>query len=53
MLVMSSLMSLPFILSGKRFNFVSEGLQAVTGFLSLAFGLFLIWQYGFRDHLIY
>ncbi|HKC64679.1 MAG TPA: hypothetical protein VKB86_13645 [Pyrinomonadaceae bacterium] len=53
MLVMSSLMSLPFILSAKRFNFVSEGLQVVAGFFSLSFGLFLIWQYGFQDHLIY
>src|SRR2546421_168421 len=53
MLVMSSLMSLPFILSGRRFSFVSEGLQVAAGVLSLAFGLFLVWQYGFRDHLIY
>ena len=53
MLAMSSLMSLPFILSGRRFSFVSEGLQVAAGVLSLAFGLFLIWQYGFRDHLIY
>ena len=53
MLVMSSLISLPFILGGKRFSFVSEGLQVAAGFLSLSFGLFLIWQYGFRDHLIY
>ena len=53
MLVISSLMSLPFILSGRRFSFVSEGLQVAAGVLSLAFGLFLIWQYGFRDHLIY
>jgi ABC-type nickel/cobalt efflux system permease component RcnA len=53
MLVISSLMSLPFILSGKRFSFVSEGLQVAAGVLSLAFGLFLVWQYGFQDHLIY
>lgn len=53
MLIMSSLMSLPFILSSKRFSAVSEGLQLVVGLLSFAFGLFLIWQYGFREHLIY
>ncbi len=53
MLLMSSLMSLPFILGGRRFKFVSEGLQVAAGVLSLSFGLFLIWQYGFQDHLIY
>ena len=53
MLIMSSLMSLPFILSSKRFSALSEGLQLVAGLLSFAFGLFLVWQYGFREHLIY
>jgi hypothetical protein len=32
---------------------LSEGLQLVAGLLSFAFGLFLVWQYGFREHLIY
>jgi ABC-type nickel/cobalt efflux system permease component RcnA len=53
MFLMSGLMSLPFILSGKRFNLVSEGLKLVTGLLSVGFGLLLIWQYGFREHLVY
>src|SRR5205085_1454874 len=53
MLVMSGLMSLPFILTGKKFGAVNEGLQFATGLSSFAFGLFLVWQYGFRGHLIY
>lgn len=53
MLIMSTLMSLPFILSGKRFSALSEGLQLLAGLLSFTFGLFLVWQYGFREHLIY
>jgi len=53
MLIMSSLISLPFILTRQRFNVLSQGLQVAVGLFSLGFGLFLSWQYGFHEHLIY
>jgi high-affinity nickel-transport protein len=53
MLIMSSLLSLPFVLSRKRFGTLNEGLQLAAGLASFAFGLFLVWQYGFQEHLIY
>ena len=53
MLIMSSLISLPFIFTRKRFNVLSEGLQVAVGLFSLSFGLFLTWQYGVQEHLIF
>ena len=53
MLIMSSLISLPFILTQKRFKVLSEGLQGAVGLISLSFGLFLMWQYGVQEHLIF
>jgi ABC-type nickel/cobalt efflux system permease component RcnA len=50
MLLMSSLLSLPFVITKNRFSALSNGLQLIAGFLSLVFGLFLVWQYGFRGH---
>ncbi len=53
MLIMSSLISLPFIFTRKRFNVLSEGLQVAVGLFSLGFGLFLTWQYSVQEHLIF
>ena len=53
MLIMSSLISLPFIFTQKRFKVLSAGLQVAVGLFSLSFGLFLIWQYGVQEHLIF
>ena len=53
MLIMSSLMSLPFIFTRTRFNVLSEGLQVAVGLFSLSFGLFLTWQYSVQEHLIF
>ena len=53
MLIMSSLISLPFIFTRQRFKVLSEGLQVAVGLFSLGFGLFLSWQYGFHEHLVY
>jgi len=53
MLIMSSLISLPFIFTRQRFNVLSQGLQVAVGLFSLGFGLFLTWQYGFHEHLVY
>lgn len=53
MLIMSSLISLPFVLTRKRFTLLGQGLQVIVGLFSLAFGLVLVWQYGFREHLLF
>ena len=53
MVLMSSLISLPFVLSRKRFNVLNEGLQVMVGLFSLSFGLFLVWQYVFHEHLFF
>ncbi len=53
MLIMSSLISLPFIFTRTRFNVLSEGLQVAVGLFSLSFGLFLTWQYSVQEHLIF
>jgi sulfite exporter TauE/SafE len=54
MLLMSSLISLPFALTRKkRFTLLGQGLQVMVGLFSLAFGLVLVWQYGFREHLLF
>jgi len=53
MLIMSSLISLPFIFTRQRFKVLSEGLQVAVGLFSLSFGLFLTWQYSVQEHLIF
>jgi high-affinity nickel permease len=53
MLIVSSLIGLPFVLTPKPFRLLNEGLQAAVGLFSLTFGLFLAWQYCFHDHLIF
>ena len=53
MLIMSSLISLPFVLTRKRFTVLSHGLQVMVGLFSLAFGLVLVWQYSFHEHLLF
>jgi len=53
MLLMSSLISLPFVFTAKRFSAVGSALQFVAGSSSLAFGVFLLWQYGVRDRLMF
>ncbi len=44
MLLMSSLIGLPFVFSGKRFSNFNHGLQALAGCLSIAFGLWYAYQ---------
>lgn len=46
MMLMSSLISLPFVLSGGRLNGVNSGLQALAGCLSIAFGLWYAYETG-------
>ena len=44
MLLMSSLIGLPFAFSGKRFGHLNQGLQAVAGCLSIVFGVWYAYQ---------
>src|SRR5207249_6805037 len=51
MLIMSSLISLPFVITRKRFNVLSEGLPVAVGLLSLSVGLCWTWQYSLQHHI--
>jgi ABC-type nickel/cobalt efflux system permease component RcnA len=51
MLIMSSLISLPFVFTANRFAVVNERIKALAGVLSITFGLFLAWQIGFVEGL--
>ncbi len=53
MLLMSVVISLPFVLTGKRFSIFGQALHVMVGLFSLTFGLFLVWQYGVRDGLLF
>ena len=46
MIVMSSLISLPFLLVGRRLNVFAKLLQISVGVISIGFGVYLMWQYG-------
>lgn len=46
MLLMSGLIGLPFVFSGKRFSNINYGLQTAAGCLSIAFGLWYAYQVG-------
>src|SRR5436305_898754 len=44
MLLMSALISLPFVLTASRFRRIDTPVRLVTGCLSVAFGLYYAWQ---------
>jgi ABC-type nickel/cobalt efflux system permease component RcnA len=44
MLLMSALISLPFVFSAARFRRIDTPLRVLTGFASVAFGLYYAWQ---------
>ena len=46
MLVLSSIISIPFVLSARRYEMFNNGLQVVTALLSIALGLFWISRHG-------
>ena len=48
MLLMSSLISLPFVFTAGRFRLFTQGLQLLVGFGSILFGCF----YGFQQYLL-
>lgn len=45
MIVMSSLISMPFVWTPRRFTLLIKGLQFTVGLATVAFGLALAWQY--------
>jgi len=49
MLALSGLISVPFVLSGRRIALMNEGLQLLAGLSSVGFGLFLFWRYVFQS----
>jgi len=51
MMLITSIMALPFSLAGYRFAWLNRSLVTCSGILSLAFGLFVCYQIGFVDGL--
>jgi len=51
MLILSSLIGLPFILTAQRFTAMNRWIRVVAGAASVAFGLFLGWEIGFQQGL--
>lgn len=51
MLVVSSAISLPFLITARRFAEFEDRVRALAGAISVAFGLLLAWQIGFVDGL--
>jgi ABC-type nickel/cobalt efflux system permease component RcnA len=52
MLIMSSVIGLPFLWTQQRFARVHRSIRLGAGALSVAFGLFLAWQIGFVEGLL-
>ena len=51
MLLLSSMIGLPFIFTARRFTLLNRWLRVAAGAASLAFGLFLAWELGFHEGL--
>jgi ABC-type nickel/cobalt efflux system permease component RcnA len=51
MLIMSSVIGLPFVWTARRFGRLNQGIKVTAGVFSTAFGLFLAWQIGFVEGL--
>lgn len=51
MLILSSLVGLPFILTARRFTALNLWIRVVAGAASVAFGVFLGWEIGFQQGL--
>ncbi len=50
MLLLSGIISLPFVLTARRFSAVNRWIRVVAGFASVAFGLLLGWEIGSEQH---
>jgi ABC-type nickel/cobalt efflux system permease component RcnA len=53
MLVMSALISAPFVFSARRFFRLNHGIRVAAGLFSVAFGLFLAWRIGVVERLLF
>jgi nickel/cobalt exporter len=51
MMLMTAAISMPLVYSGKKFFKINGYLIAISGFASMAFGIFLVYQIGFVDGL--
>ena len=51
MMLITGALVLPFAYSGKKFAKLNHGLRVASGLISLAFGLFLVYQIGFVNGL--
>lgn len=51
MLILSSLVGLPFILTARRFTALNLWIRVAAGAASVAFGIFLGWEIGFQQGL--
>jgi hypothetical protein len=51
MLIMSTLFSLPYLLLAGRFARIDFGLRVSTGIFSVLFGIYLMYQIGWSEHL--
>mgnify|MGYP003393973441 FL=1 len=51
MLLLSSMIGLPFILTARRFSLVNGWIRLLAGAASVVFGLFLGWEIGFHQGL--
>src|SRR3989442_398683 len=49
MLIMSSVISLPFVFAQKYFKVLGEAMQLIIGLSSVTFGVFTAWQIGFQQ----
>jgi sulfite exporter TauE/SafE len=46
MLLLSGIISLPFILTAQRFSLMNRWIRVIAGVASVGFGLFLVWEVG-------
>jgi high-affinity nickel-transport protein len=51
MMVMTAAISIPLVYTGKKFFKINRHLTAISGFASMAFGIFLVYHIGFVDGL--
>ena len=51
MMLITTVIALPFSFSGSKFNWLNRGLVTGSGLLSLSFGLFMCYRIGFVDGL--
>jgi high-affinity nickel-transport protein len=51
MMLMTSAMAIPVAYTGKHFEAAAKYLSPISGIVSTAFGLFLVYQIGFVDGL--